>query len=131
MNADSLWIEGSRPVLQRLAECWEPDRMDALLLLAPTVLAVGYAGRGDFLMTPNARLEWPLENRVAPFAFAGVEVLTPAVFEGTPDGAFSLRTIWDRAMERERLYGLRHESMWLHVGTPDAVAEAEAAIEEL
>ncbi|MCP1337226.1 nucleotidyltransferase family protein [Futiania mangrovi] len=130
LNADSAWIEGAVPALTRLAHTWDGRKMDALLLLAATVLSTGYAGRGDFLMTADGHLDWPRENRVAPFAFTGVEVLTAAAFEGTPDGPFSMRRVWGRAMEASRLYGLRHESMWLHVGTPDAIDEASRAIAE-
>src|ERR1700760_2799622 len=50
VNADTLWIDGVKPNLVRLAAAFEPDAMDALLLLAPTATSVGYGGRGDFIM---------------------------------------------------------------------------------
>ena len=43
-------------------------------------------------------------------------------------GAFSLNLLFDRAIEAGRLHGLRMEGVWMHVGTPDAIAAAEAAI---
>ena len=36
--------------------------------------------------------------------------------------------LFDRAAEHGRLHGLRLEGLWMHVGTPDAIAAAEAAI---
>ncbi|MGZ9089732.1 MAG: nucleotidyltransferase family protein, partial [Rhodoplanes sp.] len=45
-----------------------------------------------------------------------------------PGGAFPLTQLFSRAEEAGRLYGLRLEGVWMHVGTPEAVAAAEAAI---
>jgi MurNAc alpha-1-phosphate uridylyltransferase len=102
--------------------------MDALLLLAPTAGSVGYAGRGDFAMAPDGRLRKRAEQEVAPFVYAGAAILSPALFTGAPDGEFSLTALFDRAAEAGRLHGLRLEGLWMHVGTPEAVAAAEAAI---
>jgi MurNAc alpha-1-phosphate uridylyltransferase len=102
--------------------------MDALLLLAPTASSIGYAGRGDFAMAPDGRLSARGERDVVPFVYAGAAILSPALFAGAPAGPFSLTTLWFRAAEAGRLYGLRLEGVWMHVGTPDAVAAAEAAI---
>src|SRR3989442_8801655 len=43
VNADTMWIDGVRPNLARLAETFDPDRMDILLLMAPTTSNIGYA----------------------------------------------------------------------------------------
>ena len=102
--------------------------MDALLLLAPTTGSIGYAGRGDFAMAPDGRLRARGEREVAPFVFAGAAILAPALFAGAPQGEFPLTDLFARAAEAGRLYGLRLEGLWMHVGTPDAIAGAEAAI---
>jgi MurNAc alpha-1-phosphate uridylyltransferase len=130
LNSDTLWIDSVRPNLARLADGFDPDRMDGLLLLAATSSSVGYGGRGDFVMGPDGRLRRRLEREVAPFVFAGVAILTPALFAGAPSGAFSLNRLFDQAMEAGRLHGLRLEGVWMHVGEPDAIADAEAAILE-
>jgi MurNAc alpha-1-phosphate uridylyltransferase len=114
--------------LVRLAESFDAARMDALLLLAPTSTSVGYSGRGDFGMSPDGRLQRRPEREVAPFVHAGVAVLSPTFFVDAPGGAFSLNLLFDRAIEAGRLHGLRLEGVWMHVGTPDAIAAAEAAI---
>jgi len=128
INSDTIWIDSVQPNLARLAETFDPDTMDALLLLAPTAGSIGYAGRGDFAMAPDGRLNKRPEQEVAPFVYAGAAILSPALFNGAPTGDFSLTALFDRAAEAGRLYGLRLEGLWMHVGTPEAVAAAEAAI---
>ena len=125
LNSDSFWIEGARPNLRWLAGAWDDARMDVLLLLAPTVRAVGYRGRGDFRMDTNGRLTRRPEREVVPFAYAGAAILHPRLFADTPEGAFSLNVLFDKAAESERLFGVRMDGVWLHVGTPEAIAEAE------
>jgi MurNAc alpha-1-phosphate uridylyltransferase len=130
MNSDTLWIEGVTPNLPRLAAGFVPARMDILLLLASTTASIGYEGRGDFVMAPDGRLARRAERQVAPFVYAGAAMLSPAQFADAPKGKFSLNTMFDRAIEAGRLYGLRLEGTWMHVGTPAAIQAAEAAISE-
>ena len=128
LNADTIWIDGVRPNLLRLADVFDASKMDALLLLAPTAGSVGYSGRGDFTMASDGRLHRRAEREVAPFVYAGVAILTSRMFDNAPEGAFSLTKLFDRAAEAGRLHGLRLEGLWMHVGTPDAIGAAEAAI---
>jgi MurNAc alpha-1-phosphate uridylyltransferase len=128
LNSDTLWIDGVEPNLIRLARAFDAERMDALLLLAPTATSVGYLGRGDFAMDAAGVLRRRREREVVPFVYAGAAVLTPGLFADTPQGPFSLNILFDRAIEAGRLCGLRLDGVWMHVGTPEAVAAAEAAI---
>src|ERR1700720_1730352 len=127
VNADTLWIDGVRANLARLAEAFDPARMDILLLMAPTASSIGYHGRGDYAMAADGTLRKRGEHQVVPFVYAGVAIMSPAIFEGAPTGEFSLTKMFDRANEQERLYGLRMDGVWMHVGTPDAIAAAEDA----
>jgi MurNAc alpha-1-phosphate uridylyltransferase len=128
VNSDTVWLDGVRPNFTRMAEAFDPQKMDALLLLAPTTSSIGYAGCGDFAMLPDGRLRRRRENQVVPFVYAGAAVLSPELFADAPKGAFALTVLFDRAAERDRLFGLRLEGVWMHVGTPEAVAAAEAAL---
>ncbi|GIL01767.1 MAG: mannose-1-phosphate guanylyltransferase [Alphaproteobacteria bacterium] len=128
LNADSFWIEGSRANLGRLVRQWDGGVMDGLLLVAGVTNAIGYAGDGDFTMDAVGRLVRRGERRVAPFAYAGAAILHPRLFASAPDGPFSLNLLFDQALERGRLFGLRLDGLWLHVGTPEAIREAEEAI---
>ena len=126
VNADILWLDGPVPALRRLATHWDPETMDALLLLMATTKSVGYDGRGDYHMDPLGRLTRRGELELAPFVFAGVQIVKPALFAAdTPDGAFSTNLIWDRAQAAGRLFGLAHDGLWFHIGTPEGLKEAQ------
>jgi N-acetyl-alpha-D-muramate 1-phosphate uridylyltransferase len=128
VNSDTLWIDGVKSNLERLVDGFDPEAMDGLLLLASTAASVGYSGRGDFVMAPDGRLRRRAEREVAPFVFAGVAILAPALFVDAPQGAFSLNFLFDRAAQNGRLFGVRLDGVWMHVGTPEAIAAAERAI---
>jgi MurNAc alpha-1-phosphate uridylyltransferase len=127
-NSDSFWIEGVRPNLCWLAGGWDEAEMDALLLLASTVRAVGYSGRGDFMLEKDGRLKRRPERTIAPFVYAGAAILSPRLFDGAPDGAFSLNLLFDKAIAAGRLFGVRLDGLWINVESPAAIASAEAAI---
>jgi MurNAc alpha-1-phosphate uridylyltransferase len=124
-NSDTLWIDGARSNVRRLVEHWDPARMDALLLLAATATSIGFDGRGDFTCAADGRLARRAERQIAPFAYAGFAILKPEQFEGMPEGAFSLNRVFDRALAADRLHGVRLDGVWMHVGTPEALREAE------
>jgi MurNAc alpha-1-phosphate uridylyltransferase len=128
INSDTFWLDGAKPNFARLAGAYEPDRMDALLLLAPTTGSIGYTGRGDFAMAPDGRLRRRAGDETVPFVYAGAAVLSPELFADVPAGAFSLTLLFDRAAANGRLFGLPLDGLWMHVGTPEAVAAAEAAL---
>lgn len=128
LNSDSFWIEGARPNLEWLAGVWRDADMDALLMVASTVRAVGYDGRGDFRMDPAGRLVRRPEREVAPFVYAGAAILHPRLFAGREAEPFSLNLLFDEALEAGRLFGMRMDGLWLHVGTPEAIGEAEMSI---
>jgi MurNAc alpha-1-phosphate uridylyltransferase len=130
MNSDTVWIEGVTPNLTRLAAQFDAARMDILLLLASTATSIGYDGRGDFNMAPDGRLSRRAERQVAPFVYAGAAILNPGIFADAPTGAFSLNRMFDGAADAGRLHGLRLDGTWMHVGTPEAIKAAEAAILE-
>jgi N-acetyl-alpha-D-muramate 1-phosphate uridylyltransferase len=130
VNSDTMWIEGPRPNLHRLAAAFDVAHMDALLLLAPTATSIGYEGRGDYSMGADGHLRKRGERDVVPFVYAGAAILSPAMFADAPQGPFGLTRLFDRAEEDGRLHGLRLEGVWMHVGTPDAIAKAESAILE-
>lgn len=121
VNADIVWLDGPVPALKRLADSWNPAVMDSLLLVTPTPIAIGYEGRGDYQMDPDGRLTHRPDLEVAPFVMAGVSIMTAAQFTDTPDGAFSNLLLWQRAEAAGRLFGVRHEGNWYHVGTPAAI----------
>lgn len=126
-NSDTVWLEGMGSNLQSMLRVWDPTRMDSLMLLAPVASSIGYDGLGDFTMASDGRLTRRASAHVAPFVFAGVSIAHPRLFAGAPSGPFSMNRLWDRAADAGRLHGLRLDGVWMHVGTPEALQEAEAA----
>jgi MurNAc alpha-1-phosphate uridylyltransferase len=128
LNSDCLWIEGASALIPAMAKAWAPTRMDMLLALAPAVTSTGYSGSGDFTLDEIGRLARRTEMKIAPFVYMGVALMKREALDNTPDGPFSLNLVFDRLIEKGTLHGIRLDGIWMHVGTPDAIAEAEHAI---
>jgi len=129
LNSDSFWLDGAIPALERLRRAWDGARMDSLLLLSPQASAVGYEGAGDFHRDAGWRLNRRQPGETAPFIYAGCYLVSPSLFAGAPEGAFSMNLLWDAALARGRLFGLLHDGLWIHVGRPDSIAYAERTME--
>ncbi len=125
VNADSISLPGGGANLARMAAMFDAARMDSLMLLATAATSLGYHGNGDFHMGPDGILKRRREREVTPFAFTGTSLAHPRMFEGAPKGKFSLNKLWDRAIEAGRLFGVRQDGLWMHIGSPEALAEAE------
>ena len=129
INSDSFWVDEGEPALDRLRAAWDDARMDCLLLLSPLDRTVGYDGAGDFVRDAAGRLQ----RRAAvpdgtPLAYSGAYLVAPRLFAGAPHGKFSMNLLWDKAIAAGRLFGIAHRGRWLHVGTPEAIPLAEAAL---
>ncbi len=124
LNSDSFWVDGPTPALHRMAALWDDDQMDCLLLLSGKTRLIGFDGPGDFEMDANRRLSRRI-SATAPEVYAGAYLVHPRLFANAPDGAFSMNVLWDQAIAQRRLFGMEHDSWWLHVGTPEAIGEAE------
>ncbi|MCW5774593.1 MAG: nucleotidyltransferase family protein [Rhodospirillaceae bacterium] len=127
-NSDAFWLNGPVPALSRLARAWDDAAMDALLLVAIVPGTLGYEGRGDFFMDGSGRLRRRAERDVAPFLFTGVQILHPRLFAGEAPGKFSLNRVYDKARAAGRLFGLRHDGAWFHVGDPAGLAAVETRL---
>jgi MurNAc alpha-1-phosphate uridylyltransferase len=128
-NADSVWIEGVGSNLGRLMETWDDARMDCLMLLSLSASGVGYQGRGDFALDSDGRIRRrKVEQEIVPFAFTGVSIAHPRLFKASPEGAFSLNLVWNQAIAAKRAFGMRMEGVWMHVGTPEALEQAEQCL---
>ncbi|MEM6383434.1 MAG: nucleotidyltransferase family protein [Pseudomonadota bacterium] len=126
-NADSFWV-GDATALRRLHDTYDPTRMDLLLLLSRREQSIGLGGHpGDFTMDDEGLLRRRSEAP-APYNYTGTAIMRADLFEGTPDTAFSLNLLFDRALERKRLFGLLLEGLWLTVGTAEAIETAELAL---
>ena len=127
-NSDNLWIDGPQETLGMMQRIWNPDRMDALLLLVPLARAHCHSGPGDFHMDAGGRLTRRKTAHVAPFVFTGVQILSPCLLRDPPADIFSTNIFWNRAIEAGRLYGVSHQGLWFDVGTPKAIPVVESII---
>lgn len=125
-NADILWHEDA-PALQGLIAGFDPALMQARLLLAERQRASGYDGIGDYHLAADGRMTRRVDAAAA-YIFAGVQILTPALFAAMPDGPFSLNRVYDTAQAAGALYGHVLDGRWMHVGTPEGRAAAEAIL---
>ena len=126
LNSDSFWIEGRVPALSRLRNAWDDATMDCLLLLCHVDRTIGYDGRGDFLLGRDGRLI--RQNGSGALAYIGGYLVHPRLFAGVAVEKFSMNVLWDKAIFGGRLHGMAHSGKWLHVGTPGAIALAEAEL---
>ncbi|MBJ7378094.1 nucleotidyltransferase family protein [Sphingobium sp.] len=127
-NSDNLWIDGPQETLAMMQRIWNPERMDALLLLVPLARANCHTGPGDFHMDANGRLSRRKTAYVAPFVFTGVQMLSPSMLVNPPGDMFSTNIFWNRAIEAGRLYGVSHQGLWFDVGTPQAIPVVESML---
>jgi N-acetyl-alpha-D-muramate 1-phosphate uridylyltransferase len=128
MNSDVIVRDKENTSLAALKNHFDPETMDVLLLLQPLDKAIGYDGSGDYHMTTDGSLTRRQEGQTAPYIFSGVQIVNPALFDGEDAGAFSMNRIFDKAAQQGRLFGLHHSGQWLHVGTVEALNQAEKKI---
>lgn len=131
VNGDAFWLDGPQPALARLANAFDPARMDALLLLVRTAGVEGEVGRGDFLMDARGRLTRPAPRALAPYLYGGVLLLHPKLIAPEPETPFSLNRCFDRAIATGRLHGLVHDGLWFHLSTPPDLGRTERRLAEL
>ncbi|MDX3928450.1 MAG: nucleotidyltransferase family protein [Shinella sp.] len=131
MNADLFWIgeaPGGNSNLRRLADYFDPATMDMVLLCVALEDTTGHNGRNDFSMDARGRLSRYREGSGTPVVYAGAIAMMPSLLDDAPEDAFNLNIYFDRAIAAGRLHGLMLQGHWITVGTPDAIAEAEAAL---
>lgn len=127
-NTDAFWIEGPGDNLRALAARWDPDQMDILLLVATVATSIGVDSLGDFYLAQDGRLTKRAEREIAPFVYTGIGIAKPGLFEGTRPKVFPLTPFFLEAAENGRLFGQRLDGLWIHVGRPATIEEAEQAI---
>ncbi|MFT5537456.1 MAG: MurNAc alpha-1-phosphate uridylyltransferase [Parasphingorhabdus sp.] len=131
INSDNLWTDGPTNSLQKLAEAWDEDRMDALLLLAPRITAHNYQGKGDFHLDEDKRISRKRPDQPAPLIYSGIQLLSKRLLRDAPAGPFSTNILWERAIGEGRLFGAIHQGEWFEVGSPQAIAPTEAALADV
>lgn len=128
LNADNIWLDGPNNAFAELSRRWNPDQMDALLLLVPHARAANFGGPGDFHMDALGKLSRRRDGRIAPFIYTGIQLVSHRLLRDAPEGPFSTNILWNRAIAEGRLYGLSFSGLWFEVGTPQAIRPTEEAL---
>jgi len=146
INSDILWTDespspagagegGRRPdvgrgvetTLDRLARHWDGAKMDFLLLAQSKSRAVGHdQGEDHLFIRPGNTIGWGAAD--APYIIAGIGIFHPRVLRDAPDGKFSVKILWRRAMEQNRLFCLPHHGRWFQTGTMADIRKTEEAL---
>jgi len=124
-NTDAFWSPMDAAPVEAMAQQFDPATMDGLLLLADTGRCLGFPGAGDFFLADDQGLTRRGDAASAPWAYAGLRIINPQAFDNEPIEAFSVLRKWDKSISQGRLYGFPLDHFWLHVGTPDALKDAE------
>lgn len=131
LNADLFWVgerQGEETNLRRLASYFDPARMDMAMLCVRLEDATGHNGKIDFSMDAEGRLTRFDTAHGKPVVYAGAFAMMPSLFSDAPEEPFNLNIYFDRAIAAGRLHGLMLDGHWITVGTPEAIAEAEAVV---
>jgi MurNAc alpha-1-phosphate uridylyltransferase len=128
LNSDNIWLDGPKSAFHDLSRRWNPQIMDALLLVVPHARAMNFEGPGDFHMDPMGRISRRRPGRIAPFIYTGIQLVSHRLLRDAPEGPFSTNILWNRAMEEGRLFGLSFTGLWFEVGTPEAIRPTEEAL---
>jgi MurNAc alpha-1-phosphate uridylyltransferase len=128
VNGDAFWVDGPGPALDRLAAVFDPATVDGVLLVHRTFQVNADVGMGDFVVDKWGGLRRRGEREVAPYIYAGLQLIAPALLAGTPEGAFSMNQAWDNAMAAGRLRAVVHDGLWFHLSTPADLVEAETIL---
>ena len=130
VNGDSFWLDGPTPALRRLIAAFDAQAADVLLLVARTATVIGEVGSGDFAIDDGGRLRRRQENEIVPYMFAGVQLVSPALFDGSHHGTFSMNALWDEAIASGRIQAVVHDGPWFHLSRPADIAETERALRD-
>jgi len=126
-NGDVIWQDFSThiPAMQGLAAAWDATKMDLLLMVYPREKLPKDSGlKGDYEMDAEGRLHHKIGGA---YVFAGPRIVSPALFDDTPEGAFSFLDLFHKAQDAGRLYGFVHQGAWHHAGTPEDLTAINAA----
>lgn len=123
LNPDAIWV-GPNP-LQLLQQAWDPDEMDALLICVPTAQAVGFQRDGDFDVDAAGHI-----TRGTQVVYGGAQIIKTKGLYDFYQSAFSLNLLWDKMLQKDRLFALNYPGQWCDVGNPTGLALAESMLEK-
>ena len=129
INSDILWSDDGDTALNRLTQAWDDAKMDFLLLAQSKSRAIGHdKGEDHLFIKPENTLRWSAAD--APYIISGIGIFHPRVLRDAPDGKFSVKILWRRALAQNRLFCLPHHGRWFQTGTLPDIQKTEATLRE-
>jgi len=126
LNSDAIWT-GENPI-DALVDAWNPDHMDALLMLIPTPNAQEHRGTGDFNLGTDEKISRRGDAASAPYVYSGAQIIKTDRLAEINQASFSLNLLWDKMLAEGRVYGIVHAGGWVDVGRPEGIDIAEAEL---
>lgn len=124
LNPDAVW-RGPNP-LSALAAAWDPQRMDALLLVQSAARVRGRQGKADFALDAGGRIQ--RANGADGVVYLGAQIIATGAVAKWPERVFSLNRIWDGMIAAGRAFALPYDGEWCDVGSPEGLLAAEAML---
>jgi len=132
INSDIIWIDNQEPLLQRIANFWDNEKMDLLLTLHPVKTAIGYHGNGDFNLDDNGNL-LRITDSSHDYVYSGIMMIDPKILHeiknDIDESFFSLSELFRKYYNSEslsnRIFGIVNEGKWLHIDSVATLKEAE------
>lgn len=129
IGGDMPFFDGpDEKALTRLAQAWNPERMDLLMLLQPLAKAHGFGGKGDFMCRADGSLWRKDAPQPRDFVWISAQIVKPQLYDEINETVFSNNQIFDLCEQRGRLFGIVHDGTCFHVGTPEDLAQANALL---
>jgi len=130
INSDILWSDTGATALDRLTQVWDDTRMDFLLLAQSKARAVGHEqGEDHLLIKPENTLGWNAAE--SPYIISGIGIFHPRVLREAPEGKFSVKILWHRALAQNRIFCLPHHGRWFQTGTLADIKKTEEALQRI
>lgn len=124
LNSDAIWA-GPNP-LDMLCAAWDPDRMDALMLMIRAPHMIGFTRKGDFRINADQTLSRDPEGLV----YTGAQIVKTEGLDGINTPAFSLNLLWNALEDKKTLFGLNYPGQLADVGTPEGIGLAQDLLQK-
>lgn len=130
INGDAYWTDApDTTTLKQLADMWDPDKMDILILLQKVEDMTLTSGVGDYDIQDDGKAIRS-HDKSGGYMFTSLRIMKPQALRGTPEGPFSYLELMDRAEQQGRLYALVHKGQWHHISTPEDVESVSNALKQ-
>lgn len=122
INADCIWYNQTDNALKQLYTIYNPLKFDICKLLINPKNAIGFDGKPIYSLDNNFYIH---KDTHLEYEFTGIQIIKRNLFDTYTVKPFSIRHIWQTVFDNHRMGGIEFSGKWLHIGTPQAVQDAE------